>query len=179
MKPILSGWANLRVDKRKEMKRVSQKGKKEKQEKTFLAAMRLCSFFKSSGRVIRRLVRNIRIVTPGFEETYETSPFHPAFLASLENFTVLRFMDWMHANSGNTPEEWEDRVTPSYYTQGSHPGVSLEYMVRLSNEVGAEPWFSVPVNATDDYIQNFVQYVSESYSNIHNTCTLCFFKVSL
>ncbi|CAK9041028.1 unnamed protein product [Durusdinium trenchii] len=107
-------------------------------------------------------VRNIRIVTPGFEETYETSPFHPAFLASLENFTVLRFMDWMHANSGNTPEEWEDRVTPSYYTQGSHPGVSLEYMVRLSNEVGAEPWFSVPVNATDDYIQNFVQYVSDN-----------------
>ena len=74
-------------------------------------------------------------------------------------------MDWMHANSGDTPEEWEQRVTPSYYTQGSHPGVSLEYMVRLSNEVGAEPWFSVPVNATDDYIQNFVQYVSDSFLN--------------
>lgn len=58
----------------------------------------------------------------------------------------------------------EDRVTPSYYTQGSHPGVSLEYMVRLSNEVGADPWFSVPINATDDYIQNFVQYVSDAWT---------------
>ena len=55
-------------------------------------------------------------------------------------------------------------MTPSYYTQGSHPGVSLEYMVRLSNEVGADPWFSVPINATDDYIQNFVQYVSDAWT---------------
>ena len=53
------------------------------------------------------LYRNIRIITPGFEESYSTSPFHPAFLASLENFTLLRFMDWMHANSGKTPEDWD------------------------------------------------------------------------
>jgi len=71
-------------------------------------------------------------------------------------------MDWMHANSDGTAEEWEQRVTPSYYTQGSHPGVSLEYMVRLSNEMGADPWFSIPINATDNYIQSFVQYVSEN-----------------
>ncbi len=57
----------------------------------------------------------------------------------------------------------EQRVTPSYYTQGSHPGVSLEYMVRLSNEMGADPWFSIPINATDNYIQNFVQYVSDAW----------------
>jgi hypothetical protein len=62
---------------------------------------------KKSGHHLMFPGRNIRIITPGFEESYLTSPFHPAFLASLENFTVLRFMDWMHANSGNTPEEWE------------------------------------------------------------------------
>lgn len=72
---------------------------------------------------------------------------------------MLRFMDWMHANSDGTAYAWQDRVTPSYYTQGSQPGVSLEYMVRLSNELGAEPWFSLPINATDDYIQQFAQHV--------------------
>jgi len=106
-------------------------------------------------------VRNIRVITPGFEEIYDTSPFHPAFLASLEGFSVLRFMDWMHANSDKTPFEWVERVTPNYYTQGSDPGVSLEYMVRLSNEVGAEPWFSLPVNATDNYIELFMSFISE------------------
>ncbi|CAE7947537.1 TNXB [Symbiodinium sp. KB8] len=106
-------------------------------------------------------VRNIRVITPGFEEIYDTSPFHPAFLASLEGFSVLRFMDWMHANSDKTPFEWVERVTPNYYTQGSDPGVSLEYMVRLSNEVGAEPWFSLPVNATDNYIEHFMSFISE------------------
>ena len=59
------------------------------------------------------------MITPGFEETYLTSPFHPAFLASLDNFTVLRFMDWMHANSGNTPEEWEPQADVS--TKFSEP----------------------------------------------------------
>ena len=53
--------------------------------------------------------RNIRVITPGFEEIYDTSPFHPAFLASLEGFSVLRFMDWMHANSDKTPFEWDTR----------------------------------------------------------------------
>ncbi|CAJ1378460.1 unnamed protein product [Effrenium voratum] len=117
-------------------------------------------------------IRNIRIITPGFEEVYATSPFHPAFLASLENFTVLRFMDWMHANSDKTAWQWENRQTPDdYYTQGSHPGVALEYMVRLANEVGAEPWFSVPINSTDDYIQNFMQQVSETLCGRTWGCT--------
>ena len=54
-------------------------------------------------------------------------------------------------------------MTPTYFTQGSHPGVSLEYMVRLSNEVGAEPWFSLPVNATDNYIEQFLTFVSAAW----------------
>ena len=57
-----------------------------------------------------------------------------------------------------------ERVTPNYYTQGSDPGVSLEYMVRLSNEVGAEPWFSLPVSATDNYIELFMSFISETWT---------------
>eukprot|EP00930_Biecheleria_cincta_P036104 TRINITY_DN24783_c0_g1_i1.p1 TRINITY_DN24783_c0_g1~~TRINITY_DN24783_c0_g1_i1.p1 ORF type:complete len:2581 (+),score=311.66 TRINITY_DN24783_c0_g1_i1:162-7904(+) len=105
-------------------------------------------------------LRNIRIITPGFEETYQTSPFHPAFLASLQDFSVLRFMDWMHANSRETPWNWESRSTPSYYSQASSKGVSLEYMIRLSNELGSSPWFALPINATDEYIKEFSDFVA-------------------
>ena len=43
-------------------------------------------------------------------------------------------------------------------------------MLRLSNELGADPWFSVPINATDDYIQNFVQYVSDAWTKVAPNC---------
>lgn len=107
-------------------------------------------------------VRNIRVITPGFEDSYETSPFHPAFLASLKRYSVVRFMDWMHANVEGVPWQWEDRATPSYFSQASHKGVSLEHMVLLANELGASPWFSLPINATDDFIRKFARYAHEN-----------------
>mmetsp|Transcript_134092 Transcript_134092/g.428462 ORF Transcript_134092/g.428462 Transcript_134092/m.428462 type:complete len:2501 (-) Transcript_134092:185-7687(-) len=105
-------------------------------------------------------IRNIRIVTPGFEDTYSTSPFHPAFKASLQRFSVLRFMDWMHANNEGTPWTWEGRSTPEYYTQGVQKGVSLEHMVGLANEMAKDPWFSLPINATGDFLHRFAELVA-------------------
>lgn len=53
-------------------------------------------------------VRNIRLLMPGFESTYQTQPFHPLFLERLKPFTTVRFMDWMRTNN-SIVRKWQDR----------------------------------------------------------------------
>jgi hypothetical protein len=105
-------------------------------------------------------VRNIRVVLPEFEETYEKQPFHPEFLARWEKFGVLRFMDWQCTNN-SAQTSWSDRTTPSRQTQGSDSGVALEYLIRLSNTLNADPWFCLPHKADDDYVRRFARMVKE------------------
>ena len=55
-------------------------------------------------------VRNIRVLMPGFDAaTAEALPFHPRFLASLKQYGVLRFMEWMRANVKG-PATWDQRA---------------------------------------------------------------------
>lgn len=105
-------------------------------------------------------IRDIRFVMPGFAETYQTAPFHPKFLERLAPFKVVRFMDFQMTN-GSSQQNWVDRATPAYYTQGGDKGVALEHMVDLCNRIGADPWFCIPHRATDDYVKNFATYVRD------------------
>ena len=43
-------------------------------------------------------IRNIHVIMPGFEETWQQEPFHPAFLKRWQGMACFRFMDWMHTN---------------------------------------------------------------------------------
>jgi hypothetical protein len=78
--------------------------------------------------------------------------FLSKFLAGLQSFHAIRFMDWQRTN-GSTQVEWADRVTPTYYGQGSGKGVSWDYAIALCNELDADAWVCVPHKASDDYIQ--------------------------
>ena len=108
-------------------------------------------------------VHNVRVVSPGFEasQRFVTSPFHPAFLQRLSRFKVLRFMDWMHANE-QTSGNWTQRPTRSKASYAWAPGgggAPVEDMVLLSNKLGTDPWFSLPVDADDQYHLEFASYV--------------------
>ncbi len=103
-------------------------------------------------------VRHIRVILPGFEETYDEQPFHPDFLQRWERFSTLRFMDFQRTN-GSEQTDWADRATPTFQTQGTDAGVALEYMIRLSNTLGADPWFCMPHLASDDYVRSFAEMV--------------------
>jgi hypothetical protein len=106
-------------------------------------------------------VRNIRMITPGFEDTYGTQIFHPLFLKRLEGFGVIRFMDYMSTNDSPTTS-WSQRTTPTSHTQNLGDGVSVEYMVELANRLNADAWFTLPHRVDDDYVMNFAQYVAEN-----------------
>jgi hypothetical protein len=105
-------------------------------------------------------VRNIRVISPGFERNGESQVFHPAFLKRWAGFKVIRFMDWMRTNN-SVVETWADRPTPDLQTQGSDRGVALEYMIFLANRLKADPWFCMPHEAAHGYVENFAKMVKE------------------
>ncbi len=96
-------------------------------------------------------LRNIRLVMPGHEETYETQPFHPDFLARWKGMRVFRFMDWGETNN-STIVEWNDRPTVDSRLDG---GVPAETMIDLCNALGADAWFCMPHRASDEYVRQF------------------------
>jgi hypothetical protein len=104
-------------------------------------------------------IRNIRFIMPGFESTYQGHPFHPLFLQRLKNYEVVRFMEWMMTN-GSTVQHWTDRAIPADYTY-SWRGVPLEVLIQLANALHATPWFNIPAQADDNYVQKFAAMVQQ------------------
>ncbi|MCX5770575.1 MAG: choice-of-anchor D domain-containing protein [Candidatus Hydrogenedentes bacterium] len=95
-------------------------------------------------------VRNVRVIMPGLESTYQTEMFNPTFIASVKNYKVLRFMDWMNTN-GSGQINWADRPKPTD-AQWTIKGAPLEVICALANKIHADPWVCVPHRATDDYV---------------------------
>lgn len=104
-------------------------------------------------------VRNIRVIMPGFETTYEKDPFHPTFLARWKGIACFRFMDWMETNNSSIAK-WSDRPTPASATF-SQKGVPLEWMIELCNRQKADAWFCMPHLADDEYVRLFARMVKE------------------
>lgn len=97
-------------------------------------------------------VRNLRLILPGFEKLAETKTFHPDFIASLEPFDVIRFMDWGVTNETEV-STWAERARPGIASFATHAGVPIETMVALCNEVDADLWYCVPHLADEDFVR--------------------------
>ncbi len=104
-------------------------------------------------------VRNIRLIMPGHEDTYEKQPFNPEFLARWKGFQALRFMDWGSTNNSEIVT-WSDRPTPADHSQALK-GVAAEYMIELCNQLHVDPWFCMPHRADDDYVRGLARLVRE------------------
>lgn len=84
--------------------------------------------------------------------------FSPAWLAHIKDARQIRFMDWMDTN-GSTLSGWSGMQRDT--VRGMGWGVSAEMMVRLANEIGAEPWFTIPHGATPAFNRAFATYVRD------------------
>jgi len=125
-------------------------------------------------------IRNIRVIPPGgacdvdrarfcdadnpcptgacldFEEHHEKLLFHPDFLARVQRYGMVRFMDMMQTNNSNVVR-WDQRGQLGNQTWAVKGGVPLEVMAKLANQLHAEPWFCIPHQADDDYIRKFAE----------------------
>ena len=101
-------------------------------------------------------VRNMRVLMPGTEATYETAPFSAAWLEKLAPFKVLRFMDWGRTNN-SAMRHWHQRTQHSDYTWTEKSGVPYEQWIALCNLKKADAWVCVPHAADEDYIRQLAQ----------------------
>ncbi len=103
-------------------------------------------------------IRNITIIRDDHLDLHELGEvFNPDWIRHVQNLRAVRFMDWMDTNN-SLQIIWDDRPRPSDYTF-IRRGVPVEIMVQLANQIGADPWFTMPHMADDTYNQNFAQYV--------------------
>jgi hypothetical protein len=102
-------------------------------------------------------VRDIHFIMPGFHESWQDAPFHPDFLSFLEDFQMIRFMDWMKTN-GSELVEWEDRNRPDYFSQTIDAGVAYEYIAELCNLLEKDAWICIPHAASDDFITQMARF---------------------
>jgi len=104
-------------------------------------------------------VRNIRVIMPGFVDTYKDNPWHPAFLKRWKGVAALRFMDFMHTN-GSKIAFWSQRpkLDDATFTK---KGIALELLIDLSNRLKADPWFCIPHLADDHFVRSFAQMIKE------------------
>ena len=107
------------------------------------------------------IIRDITVVREEQVPLWEAGAvFNPDWLAVIADLRALRFMDWMQTNNARVVT-WDDRpklTDASFATKG----VPLELMVQLANEIGADPWFTMPHMADDTYLRNFAEYVRDN-----------------
>ncbi len=111
--------------------------------------------------IFRGPIRNLTLVQEVHRAAFATGAvFRPDFLAKIGDAAQLRFMDWMQTNN-STLAHWEDRPQLTDYSW-ERRGVPLEIMLRLANETGAEPWFTLPHLADDDFVRRFAEMVKSA-----------------
>jgi hypothetical protein len=95
----------------------------------------------------------------GFEDNYGTQIFHPTFLDRIKTYRLFRFMDWMDTNN-SLQQAWANRPRILDARWSTH-GVPVEIMVELANRLSADPWFTLPHLADDDYVEQFATMVRD------------------
>ncbi len=119
-------------------------------------------------------IRNIRLILPGHEQTYQTQPFYQPLIDRLQSFSAVRLMQTMRTNGGDYPcdngvpvthascvKRWAQRPQSNYYTQATSRGVALEYLIDLANTAGINLWLNIPHGADDPYIQEVARLVRQ------------------
>ena len=105
-------------------------------------------------------IRNIHVYAESQESLATSETFNPEFIHKIKPFSTIRFMDWMDTNNSEQ-SEWLDRPKKQD-ARYSNYGVPVEIMVELANLTDTDPWFTIPHIATDEYVQNFAQYVKNN-----------------
>ncbi|HMT94817.1 sugar-binding protein [uncultured Thiothrix sp.] len=96
-----------------------------------------------------------------FERNHEKIIFNPDYLKFMKDYKVVRFMN-MSGITRNPIQRWADRSLVEQATWGGAEGVRgapLEVMVELANRLHADPWFTIPHAADNDFVRRFAEYV--------------------
>ncbi len=102
-------------------------------------------------------IRNIRLLR--IEDEFadlENDPFYDGFIAKIQPFEYLRFMDWQQTNQ-SALTTWDERTSVDYFTYGTANGVPYEIIIQLANQLQKDLWICIPHGANDNYINSMAQ----------------------
>ena len=103
-------------------------------------------------------IRDVTVVREDQLALHEVGAvFNPDWIARIRDARTVRFMDWMFTNH-SALSRWEDRPRVGDFSW-TWRGVPVEVMVDLANEIGADPWFTMPHLADDGHVRAFAAYV--------------------
>ena len=102
-------------------------------------------------------IRNIRLIMPGFLDTYEKQPFHPLFLEMVKPFCSLRFMDW-GGTMDSRKVKWSKRTKKDSFSQVANH-LAYEYMIDLCNMLNQDPWICCPYLADEEYQRELAKLI--------------------
>ena len=105
-------------------------------------------------------IKDIEITPEAHESKIDNETFNPEFIDKIQPLSTLRFMDWMETN-GSEKKDWSDRPEEDDAVYSNY-GTPVEIMVELANETNADPWFTIPHEASDEYVNNFARYVKDN-----------------
>lgn len=132
-------------------------------------------------------IRNIRILMPGgvcrgkpnvrvrdergcgahnylsFANHHKDLVFNPDYLNFMKDFRVIRFMN-MAGITRNDISSWNDRPKVTDATWGGKEGVRgipLEIIIRLANQIKADPWLNLPHRADNHYVHMYARTVKK------------------
>ena len=107
-------------------------------------------------------IRNITLMRKEHVALHKAGAlFNPAWLASVADARQIRFLNWMQTNSSGQ-KTWDQRPKVGDASWAQFHGVPVEVLVRLANEIGADPWFTMPHKADDGYNRAFATYVRDN-----------------
>ncbi len=101
-------------------------------------------------------VTNVQVIRPQLAPngqawwTRANQVFTTPFLALLQPFSTLRFMDFTATNTEHV-HAWHERTTPQMATQQSPNGAAWEYAILLANILHKDIWVNLPDQADTDY----------------------------
>jgi gliding motility-associated-like protein len=125
-------------------------------------------------------IRDIVFLHPGLEDEYDAGEiFNPQFLERMQQFSSLRFMGYLESNhiekrtrvSSSNPFHdveslewlrWEERTPENWYEISNGNGGNHEYIIKLANATGVDPWVNIPYCAGVAYTEELVNLYMEN-----------------
>ena len=106
----------------------------------------------------RNYIRNIKVIPQKYAQVYTRQTFNPEYLKTSRNFNSIRFMPWQNTKLTKM-SEWHQRATPQSAFYNHNAGMPVEKMMDLAAQSQADPWFSMPHLASNDFYNKFAQTV--------------------
>ncbi len=103
-------------------------------------------------------IRDISIVNRRHLALYQAGAvFNPDWIQHVRDARMLRFATWQNA-SNSRMTSWSEMPSVDHYRWATVP---IDIEVQLANQIGADPWFSLPFLADDDFARQMAAYVKD------------------